>query len=96
MTYTKHTPTPWYWGDKSHHGYFNLRSDSGIVIGAEENYTTPYMDISEEDAAHIVKCVNMHDELVGVVRAMANFDGRNNNYHLKQMARETLKKAGAL
>lgn len=32
-------------------------------------------------------------ELLEVVTAMANFDGRNNNTHLKEMAKAALKKA---
>lgn len=97
MTNSKHTPTPWYWGDKSHHGYFNLRSDSGIVINAEENYGAPYMEISDEDAAHIVKCVNMHDELVEALESV--LEGIKLGYnlgYLESEVEEALKKAGAL
>lgn len=41
----------------------------------------------------IVRAVNSHDDLVAVVEAMASFDGRNNNSHLKEMARAALAKA---
>ena len=51
---TKHTPTPWTIDKK-----FNIPS-----IRNEERIVVALNRLKDEDAKHIVKCVNMHDELV--------------------------------
>jgi hypothetical protein len=50
----KHTPTPWTIS-KNHCAF---RGKPGYLIGDTE---------IEEDTAHIVKCVNLHDELVAAL-----------------------------
>ncbi len=59
-----HTPTPWglkrrFWidGDQDHENYYPT-TKSGISIN-------PYM---RDNAEHIVRCVNAHDELVGLLK----------------------------
>lgn len=62
---SKHTPTPWKVDD------INTKGKTRI---AYKGFSVAYTDIShrteqeqEANAAHIVKCVNLHDELVAVV-----------------------------
>ncbi len=58
---TKHTPTPWDHINgvyTQENGYFSMvQTPDGCVA---------YV-FDKEDAAHIVKCVNMHDELVEAI-----------------------------
>lgn len=72
MKTTKHTPTPW---KLSHQDgdYFEDKPKTCIFADTKPFQTTVAFDIGniqqtkeqrETDAAHIVKCVNMHDELV--------------------------------
>lgn len=69
MAETKFTPTPWEVESDNHKeigqvelGRFRLKSGKRPII---DGYI-----LNEEDAAHIVKCVNMHDELVRVIRGL--------------------------
>ena len=90
---TAHTPTPW-----------NLNE---VYIIDSEGYsiaTTMFGDKAsiEEDlanAAHIVKCVNLHDELVAALKAAR--DDYLSGFRFHEIPNETpydevLKKAGAL
>lgn len=92
----KHTPTPW-----------KVYQFGGVQIGQEdtgEAICSMWGDKSEGDAnaAHIVKCVNMHDGLVEALRRLkqeCEADGldRKAGYDCWiSIANETLKKAGAL
>ena len=58
---TKHTPTPW-----DALGHSVLETLSGKLIARTPDYTTT----AEEDAAHIVRCVNSHDALVEQVERL--------------------------
>lgn len=49
------------------------------------------LETFEEFKERVVLAVAAPD-LLEVVEAMANFDGRNNNSHLKEMARKLVKK----
>ena len=87
----EHTPTPWDQlnGVFTHDdGYFSMIQTPDKCIANV---------FEESDAAHIVKCVNMHDELVGALKswvdAMDNDRSTSDSY---LTALETLKKAGAL
>lgn len=52
--------------------------------------------IEAHHAAHIVKCVNMHDELVEALKNVDKAVSKGNFIAIRDLARETLKKAGAL
>lgn len=93
---TKHTPTPW-------------DTMGSLVIRVEG--PTSYMVArasSSEDAAHIVKCVNMHDELVEALKKIANNEFKDADElwcseamaifvaRLNDIAADALKKAGEL
>jgi uncharacterized Zn ribbon protein len=56
-----HTPTPWI--DNFVDGVHHLDTDDGTMIGRLESLNPS----AEANAKHIVKCVNMHDELVGII-----------------------------
>lgn len=53
------------------------------IAGGCDSWSTPHYDIS--------RLLISHGELVEVVEAMARFDGRNNNKHLKEMAQNALR-----
>jgi hypothetical protein len=71
-TQTKRTPTPWVnsianisggdYGIASCHNPFN-KTKFGI---------TPELEAAEANAAHIVKCVNAHDDLVEAIKAIVD------------------------
>lgn len=67
---TKHTPTPWKVGYKNTVGVVSQEDDQsfGMVIP----FIDVYGDNPSANADHIVKCVNMHDELVGVLLSALN------------------------
>lgn len=61
---TTHSPTPW-------------RRDSsiGIIYDPSGNMALQYLEepehpITEANATHIVRCVNLHDELVAALKAL--------------------------
>ena len=73
---TKHTPTPWVVTgklfdeviiettvdmDKQGHEY----GDKTVIGSSEWTY------VKDEDAKHIVKCINMHDELIYALEFIA-------------------------
>lgn len=106
----EHTPTPW----KVEHGH--MQQNIGIrywqITDGQDaicNNQFCCAEDSEANAAHIVKCVNMHDELVEVLelarRDLADWikateDDDNwllwDTRMIINRIRETLKKAGAL
>lgn len=67
----------WFVMDAPNHWYMHLKFNGELMDARQK-------EIAEQIAAL--------PELLDVVRAMANFDGRNNNKHLKNMAREALAK----
>lgn len=83
----EHTPTPWVLDDDGD-GDYKIISEDGRLIAVETSYYPIAPSI--EDAAHIVKCVNMHDELVGALLAIY-WNGVD-----EEELKITLKKAGAL
>lgn len=92
MTDTKHTPTPW------HNKYYYIYDENGNDIA--DSISSKSFGLSEANAAHIVKCVNMHDELVEALKVSNEklynllFDGED--HPLIKANNEALKKAGAL
>lgn len=92
MNNEKHTPTPWEVGTDEDGNVAVIKGCSFLTyvfptdLGFEEG--TP-----EANAAHIVKCVNMYDELVEVLQWISD----NSMCEGAVFAsREALKKAGAL
>lgn len=63
-----HTPTPW---RVKHSGL------DAYIVGGPENFPCANMPgqgpTSEANAAHIVKCVNAHDELVATLKNTCNW-----------------------
>lgn len=90
MSDTKHTTTPWIldeccYGDNIIEG----PNDEIIMWDTPANNITPSLN----DMRHIVKCVNMHDELVEVLQWIANNSMCEGAVFASN---EALKKAGAL
>jgi hypothetical protein len=105
MSEVKHTPTPWI----IEHGHMQQHTDIRywqITDGQDAicNNQFCYAHDSEAKAAHIVKCVNMHDELVGALeRAIVymkeefnNIDDTGEEFSIVEQIEQALKKAGAL
>lgn len=83
----EHTPTPW---------IIEYGSEESAIIDARgyiicTNGEDPSV-VSDDEMAHIVKCVNMHDELVSALDKILD----NNNDENWHNALNVLKKAGAL
>lgn len=57
MSEVKHTPTPW------NVGYLGREIVSSVDTSVGKAYW-------QQDATHIVKCVNMHDELVATIESL--------------------------
>jgi hypothetical protein len=65
----KHTPTPWVaWKDTYIYriGHMFNRPDGEVACDIVASTTTPEVSTQAENAAHIIKCVNAHDELVTI------------------------------
>ncbi len=62
-----------------------------VYIKDEQGHTVATMfNKSDYSTAHLFVAA---PDLLEVVQAMANFDGRNNNHHLKEMAKAAIAKA---
>jgi hypothetical protein len=59
-----HTPTPWLVERRT------IITDKSAAIAYAS--TSRAMEYAEGNAAHIVRCVNAHDELVAALRAIAD------------------------
>lgn len=80
MTEVKHTPTPWEKCGGATPSYTCIKAgDEYIVYGMADNLVdeehgnpiaAPDMWKQQANAAHIVKCVNLHDELVGTIKEL--------------------------
>lgn len=111
MTDTKHTPTPW---NVSQTGsYFTeIRAESGRRIAEtwvqgqarSRDAAIKQAYTNEANAAHIVKCVNLHDELVEALKNLhiaalqSTVNSLSNDYGSDALSESyaLLKKAGAL
>ena len=88
----EHTHTPW---------IIEYGSEESAIIDARgyiicTNGEDPSV-VSDDEMDHIVKCVNMHDELVEVLSKLMDF--KDSDYvpnNMFKRAEKTLKKAGAL
>lgn len=93
----KHTPTPWTFKQDPKTG------DCGITAVGVGILAETYAEIrraheyatgeSHANAAHIVKCVNMHDELVEALEIAETYRMTKED---RIIIEEALKKAGAL
>lgn len=102
-----HTPGPW-WPVKNSVGSWGVKTyrDHSDMTPAEEaeicwpsgasicmsigDHTERRTSGNEEANARLIAAA---PELLEVVQAMATFNGRNNNTHLKEMARAAIAKA---
>lgn len=66
---SKPTPRPWKW---AHDGYQAILSGNKNFVELIQLQPT---ELSEANAAHIVKCVNMRDELVEALRGFVGHCG---------------------
>lgn len=80
---SNHTPTPWVFKDLAKE-YNDEGSPSYEVCGGDGKTTYLFDDTayypsapSKDDAAHIVKCVNTHEELLGVLEEAREFVDSN-------------------
>lgn len=102
MTETKFTPGPWrveagttlIWGDCNPDDPTNY----GLGYPIAECRLTPCASWAKgprkaEEAEANANLIAAATELYEVVEAMARFDGRNNNHHLKNMAKAAIAKA---
>jgi hypothetical protein len=65
----KQTPTPWIAVRTTVRGGFQNPEDSGDLICTTDPFRLPeYGKQNVANAAHIVKCVNAHDELVAALK----------------------------
>lgn len=74
MTKAAHTPTPWTWIEGSP-DIFTMWNNKEVVLSTVKHpiWHDDRLCGSAEaaaNAAHIVKCVNMHDELVAALETM--------------------------
>jgi hypothetical protein len=68
----EHTPTPWYWDgqryirEESTDAPLARMQDDDGHINPRERKSLP----ADANAAHVLKCVNLHDELVAALERM--------------------------
>ena len=86
---TKHTPWIMEYGSEES----SIIDARGYIICT--NGEDPSV-ASDDEMTHIVKCVNMHDELVEALKNVDKAVSKGNFIAIRDLARETLKKAGAL
>jgi len=75
MAMPGHSPAPWKTVDKEHSGtmskYTDIEDAKGISVFDVCNPCREegsYIDCKREDLRHIVRCVNLHDELAKTLR----------------------------
>ena len=73
----KHTPTPWELGTGHKIAKDHAICSGPIIIAAIKGNGYPigegWSETSAADAAHIVRCVNTHEELVAVARGALGY-----------------------
>lgn len=72
---TKHSPLPWRVGLSPAFGYPLLLTSEGYAITDEINGIT--LETADANAAHIVKCVNLHYDLVDAMQSLMEFWDHN-------------------
>jgi len=76
-TQTTHTPTPWTYlkakhlsGPERSQDFGIIGADNQIIAETFEKMSWTVSAPAEANAAHIVRCVNEREELLGVLRAL--------------------------
>ncbi len=105
---TKHSPTPWRTRDMSHASHYLNPHRPCFEISVGINGQTVATGLSAADCAHIVRCVNAHDELVAVLTRILSCsnntmargskditDWQDDNRIVGNIARAALAKAGS-
>ena len=86
-----HTPTPW----KYREGWecYQLCSANGMPIGLTDypsDGRNIFREEAEANAAHIVRCINVHDQLVEALRLVDEKLGHKFNSELSDIVDEAL------
>lgn len=93
-----HTPGPWTAHTNNNTDYIDIddarreRVTSVCLVETDEN-GDEYISQGDTEKKANARLIASAPDLLEVVEAMANFDGRNNNSHLKEMARAAIAKA---
>lgn len=90
----KHTPTPWIIFRRPDTNYISIDSGDGRVCRIYMHYAN-----QEANAEHIVKCVNVHEELVEALKGLLKASDQMNEHidvTVYNKAQEALKKSGTL
>lgn len=93
-TNSKHTPTPWNYKQAYANGAGAFIGPDGKGIACITSSTK--RDNNAANAAHIVRCVNAHDELVAALRALLKAHGERTSWASESLwdaARAALAKA---
>ncbi|CAN7497083.1 hypothetical protein LJR231_003495 [Phyllobacterium sp. LjRoot231] len=104
MNAPSHTPTPWHLASASNKF---IADAEGIIVARASVHAITSHDYAADNAKHIVKCVNAHDDLLNALIdcadyfdgcSDADFDGdtfvANKEMRLKMMIDELLTKIG--
>lgn len=92
-TKTPHTPTPWYQGTKENETEEFIITENGRLISKcveRGNLNSKNQHIA--NARHIVKCVNMHDNLVEALKDLI-MCVKKENYNISDQLAFSLDKA---
>ena len=90
---TKHSPVPWTVELDGDHKDTRVKADKGLISVA---ICGPWTCVASRlNAAHIVHCVNLHDELVEALKACENYcnEDTSGSYMALTAARTVLAKA---
>ncbi len=79
----KVNPRPWY------------ANEHAVYMGADGGFSLRCCPNPEANARHIVKCVNLHDELVEALDAIVCADSPENEKAMIEKARQLLAKIDA-
>ncbi len=64
-----HTPTPWHLTE--HSNGFAIKSQDTLIANIQYDHETP-LTATVDNAAHIVRCVNVHNQLVDALKTAGN------------------------
>lgn len=88
---TKHTPTPWKLLPNKQ--YITSESSERTIARTGLDRQQPKQrELDSANAAHIVKCVNLHDELITILESIS-LNGHIKNEHLQNNVEKLLKRA---
>jgi hypothetical protein len=94
-----HTPTPWYLETTSSGLWIGVEKATGGKVGdvivsldVGEEYNPWHNELAAANAAFIVHCVNLHEELVGALERIRDLDDVSANSEAINIAHEALEK----